>query len=134
MRPVSGRQHRGGDVGHVRASHRCHQTVAGRAGDHVLLAGHERQEVEVEAVPQDGRGQPAFAQSRLGEEVVPGESEGGVRGGPQEGRVDDPRYAGVGGRVDRPVVLSIRSGCSAALTSSRASSPVKASRSASGSS
>ena len=104
---VQGRvpEHGHGGTGDVRPGHGCHDAVPGRSADNTVRARQQRQEVQVEVVPQEGEVHPRGLDPLLGGEVVPAQREGGIRCRAEERGVDDVLHAGSGRRVHKGAVL-----------------------------
>ena len=82
-------QDRHGRLRHVLPGDRAHAAVACWAAHHTVLVHYPGEEIQVERVAQEGPRHSRFANVLLGVPVVAGQGEGGIRGGRQEGRVDD---------------------------------------------
>jgi hypothetical protein len=85
------------DDSHVRdvvARHRRNAPVARGSADDAVGPRKHGEQVQVEAVAQERVAEAGGAHVLLGPPVVPGEREGGLRSGAQEGQVHDPLDAG----------------------------------------
>jgi hypothetical protein len=98
-------QDRGGDVGDVVLRDGGDATVARRTTDDAVRTGHQRDEVGVQVVAQEGEGEPALTDVLLGVPVIAGQGERRVRRGAVEGNVDEVRHAGGRRGVDEGAVL-----------------------------
>ena len=94
-----------GDGRDVRARHRRQPSVTGRPADHPVLPRHQRREVEVEVVAEEGVAQAALPDVLLGGPVVAAEGERAVGSGRDERRVDDLQDARLGRGVHEAAVL-----------------------------
>jgi len=105
---------RGGRLGDVVLGDGRDATGAGGTADDAVGLDELGQEVEVEVVAEQHRGQPARAEVLLGGPVVARQGEGRRGGRPEEGDVDESAHAGGGRRVDeRPVLLDAIGGLGA---------------------
>ncbi|MEC5148477.1 hypothetical protein [Cryobacterium sp. GrIS_2_6] len=69
---------------------RADAALAAGPADEAVSAAHLRDRPVVEVVAQEGEGEAARPQVRLGRGVVAGEGEFGVRIGAEEREIDDP--------------------------------------------
>jgi hypothetical protein len=100
-----GRQHGDRDIRDVVAGDGGDAAIVCRSADHAVLAGEERDVVEVHARAQECVREARRTNALLRVEVVSRERERRVGGGGQERRVDDALDAGLDGCVDGRGVL-----------------------------